>query len=76
MTLLAHAHLHLVSKSTTWDWRLSRDFKGLNNIKFQDRYPVQHIQSFTSHPRGVITSFQKLIWYVPIMRYLSHLRTF
>ena len=50
--------LHMVSKANG-EWRPCGDYRRLNDVTTPDRYPIPHVQDFTSHLAGA-TIFSKI----------------
>ncbi|GBN11248.1 Transposon Tf2-8 polyprotein [Araneus ventricosus] len=58
--------LHMVPKGST-DWRPTGDYRALNRVTKQDKYPVPHLQDFSHYLKGK-NIFQKLILFVRIIK--------
>ena len=51
--------LHMVPKNSPGQWRVTGDYRALNSLTKADRYPLPHIQTFSSSLHGK-TRFSKI----------------
>ena len=51
--------LHMVPKASPGHWRVTGDYRALNSVTKPDRYPLPHIQTFSSNLHGK-TRFSKI----------------